>query len=67
MSSRSTRNKLRFQAHAALDDLRRAQDHLTGLAALTGDTSGYIDEYLPVIMVALESVRLSLDRFVDDL
>jgi len=67
MASRSTRNKIRFQAHSAMDDLKAAQVHLTQLGALGDETSPYIDDNLPVIMVALESVRVVLDRFTEGL
>ena len=67
MTARSTRNKIRFQGHSAVEDLRKAQEHLTELCALAGDTSGYIDDVLPTIMVALESVKLTLDKFCEGL
>jgi len=67
MAARSTRNKIRFQARSAMDDLKAAQVHLTQLGALANDQSPYIDEHLPVIMVALESVRTVLDKFSEGL
>jgi len=67
MTNRSTRNKIRFQAFSAMDDLKAAQVHLTQLAALGYETSPYIDYNLPVIMVALESVRVVLDKFTEGL
>jgi hypothetical protein len=67
MSSRSTRNKIRFQGKSALDDLRHASDHLTELAALADEASTYINDNLPVIIVALESVRVTLKRFYEGL
>jgi hypothetical protein len=67
MTARSTRNKVRFQGRSSSEDLRRAQEHLTELAALAGECGGFIDEHLPVIMVALESVRLTLDKFNEGL
>ena len=67
MTSRSTRNKIRFQAHSAVDDLKRAQNHLGQLAALCNETSPYIDDNLPVIMLALSSVIATLDKFNEGL
>jgi len=67
MASRSTRNKIRFQAASAMDDLKAAQVHLTQLGALADDNSPYIDDNLPVIMVSLESVRIVLDQFTEGL
>lgn len=67
MTARSTRNKIRFQGRSSLDDLKRAQDHLTELAALAADTSPYIDDNLPVIMVALSAVIATLEKFNEGL
>ena len=67
MTARSTRNKVRFQGRSASEDLRRAQEHLIELAALAGDNPGYIDEYLPTIMVGLEAVKLAHDKFCEGL
>jgi len=50
-----------------MDDLKKAQVHLTQLGALADDTSPYIDKHLPVIMVALESVRVAFDKFSEGL
>jgi len=63
MTKRSTRNKLRFQSLAAMEDLRHAQTHLTHLGQLANDMSPYINEHLPVIMVALEMVQKTLRQF----
>lgn len=67
MTSRSTRNKVRFQARSAVDDLKRAQDHLTELAALADEASPYIDDNLGVIMLGLASVISTLDKFNEGL
>ena len=67
MTARSTRNKIRFQAHSAAEDLKKAQDHLGELTALCADTSGYIDENLPVIMLGLSAVIDTLDKFNEGL
>jgi len=67
MTARSTRNKIRFQGHSSVDDLKRAQDHLIELAALAADTSPYIDDNLPVIMVALSAVIDTLEKFNEGL
>jgi hypothetical protein len=67
MTARSTRNKIRFQGQEALSDLKRAQIHTTQLAALAADTSPYIDDNLPVIMLALSAVIDTLDKFNEGL
>jgi hypothetical protein len=67
MTTRTTRNKIRFQGKSALEDLRRAQEHLTGLAALADDNSPYINDNLPVIMLSIESVRVALSSFYEGL
>jgi len=67
MAARSTRNKIRFQAKSAMEDLKASQVHLTQLGALANDQSPYIDNHLPTIMVGLESVRLVLDKFTEGL
>ncbi len=67
MAKRSTRNKIRFQLDAALEDIRKGQNHLGLIAALADDQSGYIDSYLPSIMAALETVIDAIDGFGDGL
>jgi len=67
MSSRSSRNKIRFQGKSALFDLKAAQTHLVQLGALADDRSPYIDDNLPTIMVTLESVITVLDQFTEGL
>jgi len=67
MAKRSTRNKIRFQSIEALSDLKRAEIHLTQLAALADDTSPYINDNLPVIMLALSSVISALGSFDEGL
>jgi len=67
MTARSTRNKIRFQARSASEDIYRAQTHLGQLAALADDRSDYINDNLPVIMLALDSVKVTLDKFAEGL
>lgn len=67
MNKRSTRNKIRFQLEAALEDIRKGQNHLGLIAALADDQSGYIDDNLPIIMAALETVIDAVDSFGDKL
>lgn len=67
MNKRSTRNKIRFQLEAALTNIRKGQNHLGLIAALADDQSDYIDNNLPVIMAALETVIDAIDVFGDKL
>lgn len=67
MAQRSTRNKIRFQADSAFDNLRKAQIHLTQLAALADDQSNYINENLPVLIAGLDTVITAVDRFSEKL
>ncbi len=67
MTSRSTRNKLRFQSVSAVVNLKKAQIHLVQLAALAGDTSPYINDNLPVIIVGLKCVIDTLEKFDEGL
>lgn len=63
MAKRSTRNKIRWQADAAYDMLRKAQNHMGQLAALADERSRYIDDNLPVFMAALDELIKGWDRF----
>lgn len=67
MAQRSTRNKVRFQAVSASEDLKRAEDHLGHLAAMGIGHSEYIDESLPEIITALYLVIQALDKFNEGL
>ena len=67
MVSRSTRNKVRFQAFSAYRDLRKAENHLAQLAALGDERSTFINDNLPEIMTALRFVIEALDKFNEGL
>jgi hypothetical protein len=67
MASRSTRNKVRFSALSALDELKRAEDHLARVAAMGIGHSEYIDDALPEIIAALSFVIQTLDKFYEGL
>lgn len=55
MAQRSTRNKIRFQADAAHDDLYKAQTHLTQMAALADERSDFINEWLPDMIASVDA------------
>ena len=67
MASRSTRNKVRFQAFSALADLRRAENHLVQLMALSEEKSVYINENLSIIVTGLNVLIETLDKFNEGL
>jgi len=67
MATRSTRNKVRFQAFSALADMKRAETHLGQLAALAEERSDYIDTSLPPIMAGLHILIETLDKFNEGL
>jgi len=67
MTSRSTRNKLKFQGISAYADLRKAQNHLVQLAALADSRSPFISEDLPLIIASLDMVITALDKFNEGL
>lgn len=61
MAQRSTRNKIRFQADAAYDDLRKAQIHLVQLGALADERSDFINTWLPDMIASVDAVIGALD------
>ncbi|MBD3425705.1 MAG: hypothetical protein GF409_00580 [Candidatus Omnitrophica bacterium] len=67
MASRTTRNKIRFQAKSAFEDMVRVQDHLAGIAALADDRSPHIDNNLPQIILAQETVMQAFEKFMEGL
>ncbi len=67
MASRSTRNKIRWQAEQAYIDLSTAQVHLVQLVALAGNHSDVINEFLPVIVASLETVITAVDNIKEKL
>ncbi len=67
MANRTTRNKVRWQAENAYEDLRKAQMHFVQLAALNDDRSPYILEHLPPIIAALEAVIDVTQQFKEGL
>ncbi|GAI56428.1 unnamed protein product [marine sediment metagenome] len=63
MSSRSTRNKIRWQGTSALEDLKKAQVHFVQLAALADDRSDYINKHVPALVALLESLIHTVEEF----
>lgn len=67
MSSRSTRNKVRFQSNSAQEDLDKAMWHLARLAALGNYKSNYINKHLPIVITGLDTVITLLNKFDEGL
>lgn len=67
MTSRSSRNKVRYQVFSALADMKRAENHLLQLAGMANDQSKYIDDNLPQIIAALTFIIETLDKFSEGL
>lgn len=57
MAARSTRNKIRFQAHQCLDKLERIQGHLKLIDELSGGKSENINKQLPGMVVVVDQVK----------
>lgn len=67
MASRSTRNKVRWQAQKAIDHAEKILEHLKYLDELAEDRSDYICVALPVVVVGVTRLKESLEVFKDGL
>ena len=67
MTSGTTRSRVRWQVREADADLRRAEKHLTQLAALADDRSGYINDNLPQIIAGLHLIIETVESFYEGL
>lgn len=57
MTQRSTRNRLRGQVQAVVNDLDRAMEHLHNVDLYAGDGSEKITEDLPKLVTMLSGVK----------
>jgi len=64
---RSTRNKLRWQVERAVGDIDLAVEHLAKMDAIAEEQSDYINQHVPGLVVLLEEVKNTLNRFRDGL
>jgi len=62
MAGRSTRNKIRHQADQAWEHLAKAQLNMTQIAALADDRSEVINESVPPIIAAMETIITTWDK-----
>ncbi len=67
MAARSTRRKINDAGIGALENLKAAQKQLVRIAALAGDQSIFINENIPEIILGLELVIDTVDKFTEKL
>lgn len=67
MAARSTRNKIRFQAKKAADNLDNVLEHLAKLEMMADGRSDYINEAMPTVVQAVEGTRRVIIAFRDGL
>jgi len=63
VTSRSIRNKLRWQAEKIESNLLKAQGHLQFIDDLAEGKSNYIDDNLPVLTIFLEEMIKTIRAF----
>ncbi len=63
MASRSTRNKVKFQADKALRKTERIQEHLKYIDDLGKQQSPFINEAMPVLVGVAELLKNMLVKF----
>ncbi|GAH37803.1 unnamed protein product [marine sediment metagenome] len=67
MATRSTRNRIRFQAEKAIQNIERAMQNLAQLDGMADGNSPYIGENLPQIIVMMAGCQQVLVQFRDKL
>ena len=67
MGSRSTRNKLRWQAEKVLSHVDKAFEHFQFLDELAAQQSPYINDTLPILLAALSEYRDAVEKFREGL
>lgn len=67
MTARTTRNKLRFQAEQAIEDLDRSLRHIHTLDQIGGQASPYINERVPQLVLLYEQFKQTLVAFREGL
>lgn len=67
MTARSTRNKMRLQAEKVMNDLDRCLGHLKYLTELSGGKSDYIEGYIGTLVMYLELMKKTMQRFREGL
>jgi len=67
MASRSTRNKVRWQAKKILDNINRIYEHLKYIDELAQGQSEYINENLPRLVKLFDGVESIITQFYEGL
>ena len=63
MTSRSVRNKLRWQAEKMEQNLIKCQGHLKFIDDMAEGQSDYINQYVPTLTVLLEEMIKTVNSF----
>lgn len=67
MAGRTTRNKIRFQAKKAVEDIDRAVGHLCLMNNIADGRHPIVNEYIPVIVTLIEEMQKILKKFRENL
>ena len=67
MTVRTTRNKLRFQAEKAIEDLDHSLGHIQTLDLIAERSSPYINDNIPKLVLLYEQFRQTLVAFREGL
>ena len=67
MASRSTRNKVRWQAKKILDNIDRIYGHLKYIDELAEHRSPYIDENIPKLVALFSGIEEIVKQFYEGL
>lgn len=67
LAPRSTRNKIRFQAKKASEDIDRAVGHLLQLNSIADGRHPICNDYMPIIVTLIEEMQKIITRFREQL
>ncbi|MBA7636505.1 hypothetical protein ES703_44125 [subsurface metagenome] len=67
MAARTTRNKLRFQAEKAIEELDRSLRHIQTLDLISEKRSPYINGNIPKLVLLYEQFKQTLIAFREGL
>lgn len=62
MASRSTRNKIRYQAEKAINHVDIATENLAKMDAMANERSPFINDNLPPIIAMLELLKKTIEQ-----
>jgi len=67
LTARSTRNKIRWQAHKMIEKVDGMMEHLRYMDELAEGRSEVIEKHTPIIVTFLEELKKYLERFRNEL